>query len=556
MTSLWEESSVEIHHPGQVELQQGDTEERTQNILYPTKDGAYDRAVRHYYKRKKNVIDQNTPISELLKRLYNDFGEEKVRSDINNIMSKGKPCRDNEGWDCEPVPKHNHLRQVDGAAEVFSLIGGKVDEGALKYEKIREQSVETMRENPTYQFCMLLAGFNNDKMDKYFVTPSEGLRKKRRRTDLVSTIAKKEFELEKLSVSNELPRSPKPIEADPDLMIRLKKWNKPPKRVPPKRVTGENPATPETEKTPSKIENPETPPSTPSKPLPRKDPNVEGPPLRQFEEVRERCEILKKGSRGEEFNRAKEFLKNVIASPITDSTLREYAEECLRSIPPTIRSLVGKTPEEPQTEMKKEKMAKINRAVDKIINLRKEIAQLKERSKRQSGLDFNEWYTTTSWADGRIHLSPLIYAHVEEAYNVVRRKWVHLKDVKMNAFIESKDVRSYFARLVAWCMRTSDCLSGKRFHLQSTYARVNHEKNKLLNVFRHVHVVLGELKYERKYEPYPFVGGTHTMLRDYKDDDHTLKLQYPSRPVERDIIREMLTVNKAMALSKAYNNML
>ena len=80
-----------------------------------------------------------------------------------------------------------------------------------------------MRENPTYQFCMLLAGFNNDKMDKYFVTPSEGLRKKRRRTDLVSTIAKKEFELEKLSVSNELPRSPKPIEADPDLMIRLKK---------------------------------------------------------------------------------------------------------------------------------------------------------------------------------------------------------------------------------------------------------------------------------------------------------------------------------------------
>ena len=80
---------------------------------------------------------------------------------------------------------------------------------------------------------------------------------------------------------------------------------------------------------------------------------MEGPPLRQFEEVRERCEILKKGSRGEEFNRAKEFLKNVIASPITDSTLREYAEECLRGIPPTIRSLVGKASEEPQTEKKK-----------------------------------------------------------------------------------------------------------------------------------------------------------------------------------------------------------
>lgn len=541
MTSLWEESSVEIHHPGRVELQQGDTEERTQNILYPTKDGAYDRAVRYYYKRKKNVSDQNTSTSELLKRLYNEFGEEKVRSDINNIMAKGKPCRDTEGWDCEPIPKHNHLRQVDGAAEVFSLIGGKVDEGALKYEKIREQSVETMRENPTYQFCMLLAGFNNDKMDKYFVTPSEGLRKKRRRTDLVSTIAKKEFELEKLSVSNELPRSPKAIEADPDLIKKLKNPNMPKRREPPKRLTGQDP---------------ETPPSTPSKPLPRKDPKVEGPPLRQLEEVRERCEILKKGSRGEEFNRAKDFLKNVIDSSVTDPTLREYAEECLRGIPPTIRSLVTTASEEPQTKEKKEKMAKINRAVEKIINLRKEIAQLKERSKRQSGLDFNEWYTSTSWADGRIHLSPLIYAHVEEAYNVVRRKWVHLKDVKMNAFIESKDVRSYFARLVAWCMRTSDCLSGKRFHLQSTYARVNHEKNKLLNVFRHVHLVSGELKYERKHEPYPFVGGTHTMLRDYRDDDHTLKLQYPSRPVERDIIREMLTVNKAMALSKAYNNML
>ena len=167
---------------------------------------------------------------------------------------------------------------------------------------------------------------------------------------------------------------------------------------------------------------------------------------------------------------------------------------------------------------------------------------------------FHNWYTSTAWADGRLHLSPLIYAHIEEAYNVVRRKWFHLKDVPLNLFIESPDVRSYFARLVAWCMRTSDCLSGKRFHLQSTYARVNHEKTKLLNIFRHVIVGKQQLLYNRNTDNYPYIMGTQTNINKYLDDKQLISIQNPPRRLENDIVRNMMSVNKAMQLSKAYNN--
>ena len=171
MTSLWEEANVEINHPGMKELQQGDMEERTENILYPTKDDVYRNAVIEYYYQVTRVRAGNESVEDLLKYLYTIEDESKVRKGINNIIRSGG----------SGIPKHNHLRQVDGAAEVYSLIGGEVDKRSITYEKIREQSVETMRENPTYQFCMLLAGFNNDNMDKYWITPSEIMLKKGKR---------------------------------------------------------------------------------------------------------------------------------------------------------------------------------------------------------------------------------------------------------------------------------------------------------------------------------------------------------------------------------------
>ena len=133
---------------------------------------------------------------------------------------------------------------------------------------------------------------------------------------------------------------------------------------------------------------------------------------------------------------------------------------------------------------------------------------------------------------------------------------MHLKKVPLSLFIESPDVRSYFARLVAWCMRTSDCLSGKRFHLQSTYSRVNHEKIKLLNIFRHVRRIKDILVYDRQPDVYPYVDGTQTNINKYLDNKQLSTVLNPSRGVESSILRNMHIVNKAMTLSKSFNNII
>ena len=84
---------------------------------------------------------------------------------------------------------------------------------------------------------------------------------------------------------------------------------------------------------------------------------------------------------------------------------------------------------------------------------------------------------------------------------------------------------------------------------------VHHEKNKLLNVFRHVHVMGNRLVYKQVKDTYPFVMGTQSSLNGYLDNKRLLKLTYPSRPIENEIVKNMLTVNQAMALSKAYNKL-
>lgn len=109
---------------------------------------------------------------------------------------------------------------------------------------------------------------------------------------------------------------------------------------------------------------------------------------------------------------------------------------------------------------------------------------------------YHDWYVNTSWADGMIYLTPLVYGHMEEALTALTQKFNHLKDAKLEHFIESPRIRTLFARLVAMCIRISDVLSGKKYHLNSTYKRVHMERNRLMMVFRHVKLIRGESRWE------------------------------------------------------------
>ena len=107
-----------------------------------------------------------------------------------------------------------------------------------------------------------------------------------------------------------------------------------------------------------------------------------------------------------------------------------------------------------------------------------------------------KWYHNIEWADGLVHLTPMIYGHIEEAYTVIKQKWAHLRHVPLHKFTDSLDVRSMFARLVAMGIRTSDVLSGRRYHLQSTYSRVNMEKMRLINYWHQVKYTGTDLVYD------------------------------------------------------------
>lgn len=110
---------------------------------------------------------------------------------------------------------------------------------------------------------------------------------------------------------------------------------------------------------------------------------------------------------------------------------------------------------------------------------------------------FHNWYVSTSWADGLVYLTPTVYGHIEEAFTAITQKYNHLADAKLEMFIESPRVRTMFARVVAMCIRISDVLSGKRYHMDRTYRRVNMERARLMNYFKHVHIMDDKLIYHR-----------------------------------------------------------
>lgn len=457
MSNQWEEANVEIHHVGQQNLKQGDVEEKTNNILYPLKDpewkeDVYDKAVESYLNKTflttgPDIGYRNEDTEDKIKWMILKGStmepavmESDIRSGINELINKGK--------DRVFLP-HNHLKQVDGAAEVYSLIGGKVNPNSITYEKIREQSVETMRQNKTYQFCMLLAGFNNDKMDRYWITPSETLVKKPKRKTGIKELQKRKRELN----------------------LKLGK-------------------------------------------------------LVKVEQISSTDEGSSQSSNDSE-------------EEIIGQEARQTYENEKRL----------------KEEKKKKKREKYEKKIDNIDKQMENInKQLQDYTPKSLG--FHDWYTSTSWADGRLHLSPIVYSHIEEGYNVVRLKWTHLKGVPLDKFIESDGVRSYFARLVSWCMRTSDCLSGKKFHLQSTYRRVNVEKAKLLNIFRHVRLQGDELIYERKGDTGIYIPGNQSF-KQYLDqkafiDHRAMKIPKLNRH-EDVVLSRLMATNKALDLSKQFN---
>lgn len=109
---------------------------------------------------------------------------------------------------------------------------------------------------------------------------------------------------------------------------------------------------------------------------------------------------------------------------------------------------------------------------------------------------YHDWYVNTSWADGMIYLTPMVFGHMEEALTALTQKYIHLKEAKLEHFIESPRIRTLFARLVAMCIRISDVLSGKKYHLNSTYKRVHLERQRLMSVFRHIRLVRKKMTWD------------------------------------------------------------
>lgn len=352
MAQQWEESTININHVGKQELEQGDTYEKSDNILYNTTTNAedYRTALLRIAEKLKKRIDKLIRKGEWDVGDAFQYGDNDTNEELKEAIEERMDSDDfNKELKKIMVVLHdgNHSKQIDGAAEIFELkTGQKPRDRRIKYEKIREASIESMRRNPVYQFCMLLAGYNNVKISKYWITPSE-------------SELRAQINMRKLDARANRERQDDGEEIDDEGDIRR---------------------------------------------------------------------------------------------------LSKYNDE-----------------------------------------------------------GFHRWFTSTAWADGMIHLSPTIYAHLEEAYAMVTKKWKHLSGVPLSKFIENMEVRGYFARLVTWNMRTSDVLSGQRYHLDSTYRRVNLEKAKVLNIFKNVHLEGGELVYRKAFGSGRYVNGTQTENNHYLD---------------------------------------
>jgi hypothetical protein len=113
----------------------------------------------------------------------------------------------------------------------------------------------------------------------------------------------------------------------------------------------------------------------------------------------------------------------------------------------------------------------------------------------QANQNFHSYYIDTPWLEGIIYLSPAIYGHLEEAYVAVTQKHLHLSHVPLHLFTDTPRIRTMFAKLVAFLIRSSDFISQKRYNLDSTYTRLNMEKRRLMHYYTHVKYVDNTLFY-------------------------------------------------------------
>lgn len=453
-------------------LERGQTTEYTGNILYETKGESFEHAIfliKHHFsadvKYNDFIINLNAlPILDQWKKLKRKFGEVKFQNLMNEYIN-GDYENDQEFEDAinglfvhgivtgelgeytfGTNPTHTNYEQVRGAADVFNLISSEpVTDNEISYEQQREYSLEQMRNNCVYQFCMLLAGFTNVNMNKYWVTPSETTMGIDRSTS--NTVVTRENTKVKARIILYLPAQAVYGEhgyLENGFLVKYHRSN----------VLGDF------------------------------DPQL------RFVKA-SRCEYMSE--------RSKERVHELIGD-------------------------INRTVEPGNIEWAHEK----NRWADANIDIYVPFLASKEQTtsttvggnptnaRSETTGAFHRWYMNTSWADGKLHLSPMVYAHLEEAHNMVRFKWKHLRDVRLDYFLESDDIRAYFARLVAFNIRTSDALSGQRYHLNSTYPRVNHEKAKLLNVFRHIRLEGDTLRYHRVESSSLYVHGT-TYTEKYQD---------------------------------------
>jgi len=352
----------------------------------------------------------------------------------------------------KPDNPHRHAKQVDVAAEIFGALGGKVMEKEKEYEKIREDSIEKMRNNKVYQFCMLLSGFTNERMDKYWITPSE---------------------------KGSIPM----VRIDDDGPVE----NLTKVKITEKQTMGSG--------------------------------NEDDDRFNVFFEAANRSMWLTRKDlkylAGEKFPRTLFGEDQVQLGYTIDVDINKLLDDR--------RKVQGVSMRRPQVQQFGRANERAELGMDQSINMYPEI-----------GGGFHNWYVSTSWADGKLHLSPMVYAHLEEAHSMLQLKWKHLNNVPLYVFVESDQMRTYFARLVAFNMRISDVLSGKRYHSNATYPRINNERARLLNVFRHVKSNGDELQYYRQGDSEGYVRGAEYTER-YLDNLATVQHRSSSTPWQNNM---------------------
>jgi len=360
-----------------------------------------------------------------------------------------------------PDNPHRHAKQVDVAAEIFGALGGKVMEKEKEYEKIREDSVEKMRNNKVYQFCMLLSGFTNERMDKYWITPSE---------------------------KGSIPM----VRIDDDGPVE----NLTKVKIIEKQTMGSD--------------------------------NEDDDRFNVFFEAANRSMWLTRKDlkylAGEKFPRTLFGVDQVQLGYMIDVDINKLLDDRRND---DRRKVAGVSMQRPQVQQFGRANERAELGMDQSINMYPEI-----------GGGFHNWYVSTSWADGKLHLSPIVYAHLEEAHSMLQLKWKHLNNVPLYVFVESDQMRTYFARLVAFNMRISDVLSGKRYHSNATYPRINNERARLLNVFRHVKSNGDELQYYRQGDSEGYVRGAEYTER-YLDNLATVQHRIGSTPNKMDELERM-----------------